>query len=208
MEALDKLHTTAESHARVMILEVMGRDTGWIALHAGMSGGADIILIPEIPFLVEQVVADVEARTRRGRDFSLIVVAEGASPKHGHAFYVSSPSGDVAAPARLGGVGNWLAAQLDGRVNHEVRATVLGHLQRGGSPTARDRMLGSRFGVRAVELIESGQLGHMVALHDDQIVAVPLVDAVARIKRVAPDGELVRAARALGITFGDQQLAD
>jgi 6-phosphofructokinase 1 len=203
MEALDKLHTTAESHDRVMVLEVMGRDAGWIALHAGMSGGGDIILIPEIPFSADQVIRDLEARTARGRSFSLVVVAEGARPADGEAFYVAGTGRDPAAPARLGGIGNWLAAQIDGRVNHEVRATVLGHLQRGGSPTARDRILGTRFGVRAVELVASGQLGHMVALRSDEVVAVPLSDAVARIKRVPPDGELVRAARSVGITFGD-----
>ena len=203
MEALDKLHTTAESHDRVMVLEVMGRDAGWIALHAGMSGGGDIILIPEIPFSVDQVIRDLEARSARGRSFSLVVVAEGARPAEGGPFYVSGTGRDPAAPARLGGIGNWLASQLEGRVNHEVRATVLGHVQRGGSPTARDRMLGTRFGVRAVELVEAGQLDHMVALRNDEIVAVPLGDAVAQIKHVPPDGELVRAARSVGITFGD-----
>lgn len=200
-EAIDKLHTTAESHHRVMVLEVMGRDAGWIALHSGIAGGADVILIPEIPFRLEAVTGSVELRCQRGRQFSIVVVAEGAKLEGGEAIY---QRGSSVEPARLGGIGNWLASTLaDELVDHEVRATVLGHLQRGGSPTARDRILGTRFGVRAVELIAHGQFAHMVALRADDVVAVKLEDAVAQIKLVPLDHELVRTARALGIGFGD-----
>jgi 6-phosphofructokinase 1 len=203
MEAIDKLHTTAESHHRVMILELMGRDAGWIALHAGIAGGGDIILIPEIPFRVEQVARDINRRSEQGRSFSIVVVAEGAAQVNGEALYAASSAADPTAPARLTGIGSWLASELTGRVPHEVRATILGHLQRGGSPTARDRVLSSRFGARAVELVQEGLTSHMVALRCDRVEAVPLSEAVAVMKCVEPDGELVRTARSLGISFGD-----
>ncbi len=202
-DAIDKLHTTAESHHRVMVLEVMGRNAGWIALHAGIAGGGDIILIPEIPFRLDAVVRQIGRRSERGRPFSIVVVAEGATPEGGREIYQAAHSRDPAAPARLGGIGNWLTDELTGRVEHEIRSTVLGHLQRGGSPTARDRILASRFGVRAVELIEEDLLNHMVALRAERIEAVPLAAAVARNKTVPVDGELVRTARALSISFGD-----
>ncbi len=202
-EAIDKLHTTAESHHRVMILEVMGREAGWIALHAGIAGGADVVLIPEIPFRLDALARHVKARSDRGSKFSIIVAAEGARPEGSQAIYQPDWPADPGAPRRLGGIGNWLAEQLTGRVEHEVRTTVLGHLQRGGSPTPHDRVLASRFGVRAVELVEEGRLHHMVALRADRVEAVPLAEAVARPKLVPPDGELVRTARSLQMSFGD-----
>ncbi len=204
MEAIDKLHTTAESHHRVMVLEVMGRDAGWIALHAGLAGGGDIILIPEIPFRVQSIAQWVTRRGWLGRRFSIVVAAEGARPEGGEAVYQQGSPADPGAPARLGGLGNWLANALAGHVEHEIRVTVLGHLQRGGSPSARDRILASRFGARAVELVEEGCFDHMVALQADAIVPVPLHDAVGQLKRVPPDGDVVRTARALGISFGDE----
>ncbi len=202
-EAIDKLHTTAESHHRVMILEVMGRHAGWIAIASGIAGGADIILLPEIPFTLESVVRHLDERHRRGCAFSIVVVAEGAAPRGGEEMYQPAQAGDGSAPKRLGGIGSWLADELTGRIPHEIRTTVLGHLQRGGSPSARDRILASRFGVRAVELIEQGLLNHMVALQSDCVVAVPIAEAIARPKLVPADGELVRAARSLFISFGD-----
>ncbi len=202
-EAIDKLHTTAESHHRVMVLEVMGRHAGWIAIASGIAGGADIILIPEIPFTLESVVKHLQMRHALGHAFSIVVVAEGAMPKGGAEIYQPRQPSDPVAPKRLGGVGNWLADELTGRIPHEIRTTVLGHLQRGGSPSARDRILASRFGVRAVELIEEGVLNHMVALQNDCVVAVPLAEAISRAKLVPADGELVRTARSLFISFGD-----
>lgn len=198
-EAIDKLHTTAESHHRVMVIEVMGRQAGWIALEAGMAGGADIILIPELPFRVESVVRSIQRRDAIGRRFSIVVVAEGAAPAGGQPLTLGDPN----APARLGGIGTWLANELSRRVEHEVRSLVLGHLQRGGSPTPQDRNLGTRFGVEAVRLVERGGFGRMVALHGTEIVDVSLDEAVGVLKRVPPDGSLVRTARCLGIGLGD-----
>lgn len=200
-EAIDKLHTTAESHHRVMVLEVMGRNAGWIAIEAGLAGGGDIILIPEIPFQVEHVMEQVAERERLGRDFSIVVVAEGACPAGGSQVWAESR--DHLAPARLGGIGPWLANELAARTEQEVRSTTLGHLQRGGSPTAFDRLLGTRFGVAAVDAVAAGRLGQMVALNGVDVVTVPLEAAIAEAKRVRPDGPLVAAARQLGISFGD-----
>ena len=200
-EALDKLHTTAESHHRVMILEVMGRDAGWIALEAGIAGSADVILIPEIPFKVESVAASIAKREKMGRKFSLVVVSEGACPE-GECQVVQEAGGPGRLP-RLGGIGNHLASILKERIPQEVRVTVLGHLQRGGSPSPFDRLLGTRLGAAAVRLAAERGLGKMVALRSPQIVAVDLAEAVGQLKRVPVDGELVRVARGLGISLGD-----
>jgi 6-phosphofructokinase 1 len=182
MEALDKLHTTAESHHRVIILEVMGRDAGWIALKAGISGGADIILIPEIPYSLDEIVNKINSRNQRGAKFSLMVVAEGALPTGGEAVYQEGR--DVGGMRRLGGIGVRLAEQLKERTDADVRVTVLGYLQRGGSPSAFDRLLASRFGAMAVHLIAEGKLGYMVALDNDRMIAVSIAEAVKRQKFV------------------------
>ena len=201
-DAIDKLQSTAESHHRVMVLEVMGRHSGWIALEAGLAGGVEIILIPEIPFRVERVAECIRERDRKGRTFSLVVIAEGAHQVGGSP--VTLPKQDpLAVTPRLGGVGTWLAGELGTCIDHEVRCTVLGHLQRGGSPTPFDRVLASRFGHQAARLVGGGEFGTMVALRGSEIVAVPLRDAVASRKTVPPDGDRVRMARDLGICFGD-----
>ncbi len=200
MEALDKLHTTAESHHRIIILEVMGRNAGWIALRAGIAGGADVILLPEIPYDLAAAVETIDRRRQRGASFSILVVAEGARPIGGEAVYQSHR--DLGAVARLGGVGEAVAAQLRDRLQMEVRVTVLGHLQRGGSPTACDRLLASRFGAMVVHLVANGQFGSMVALKDDQIVSVPIAEVAGRQKLVSLSGDVVRTAVGLGICLG------
>lgn len=201
-EALDKLHTTAESHHRVMVLEVMGRYAGWIALESGLAGGADVILIPEIPFKLENVCASIAKRTKAGKKFSIVVVAEGATYAGG-SMVVQKVIAESADPIRLGGIGNKVGSEIEAMSGIETRVTVLGHLQRGGSPTPFDRILGTRYGVAAVNLIMTGQQGRMVALHTPEITSVPLSEAVGELKRVDPEGDLVKAARAIGIGFGD-----
>lgn len=200
-DAIDRLRSTAEAHHRVMIIEVMGRDAGWIALEAGLAGGGDIILIPEIPFRVERVARAIEDRNRRGRTFSIVVVAEGAYPAGG-APIVQKRVGPDGFP-RLGGVGVWLAEELGQRIRYEVRATVLGHTQRGGSPTAFDRVLATRLGCAAAWLVGQGDYGKMVAVRGSEIVPVPIEEAVRTSKRVPPMGEKVMTARYLGVSFGD-----
>jgi 6-phosphofructokinase 1 len=200
--ALDCLHTTAESHHRVMLLEVMGRDAGWIALHAGLAGGGDVVLIPEIPFRFEPLIAKFQARERRGRPFSLVVVAEGAAPAGGTQVFAGEDA--VTGWKRLGGISASIAREIEARGGYEVRATVLGHIQRGGSPVPNDRILATRFGVEAARLAVEGKFGNMVALRGDEIVAVPLADAIGRLKKVDPQCQLMKAARAIGIVFGDE----
>ncbi len=198
-EALDKLRTTAESHHRVMVLELMGRHAGWIALKAGVAGGADAILIPEIPFCIEVVCEKIRRLQASGRRYSLVVVAEGAAPLGGEQlYYIEGRNG---SEGRLGGMGHHVGGLLATRVSAEVRVTVLGHLQRGGQPTPRDRWLATRFGSAATHLVAQERWGHMVALQGTQIVTIPLGDALP-MKRVEPDGEMVRMARDLGIVFG------
>ena len=199
-EAIDRLHTTAESHHRVMVVEVMGRHAGWIAIESGVAGGADVILIPEIPFVVERVVESLLARQSHGRGFSIVVIAEGAAPQGADPLFQESR--DPTSPARLGGIGAWLAAQLEDRLDAEVRAVVLGHLQRGGSPTAFDRILGTRFGAAAARLIAARGFGQMVALRTPDVVPVALADVIGVPKHVPADGELVQTARGMGIGFG------
>ncbi|KAF0108961.1 MAG: 6-phosphofructokinase [Anaerolineaceae bacterium] len=200
-EALDRLHTTAESHHRVMVLELMGRDAGFIALHSGVSGGADVILIPEIPFKFEAVIQKVRQRVERGSHFSLIAVSEGAKPAGGR--QVFSRGGDAVYVARLGGIGQDVAQYVDSQ-GFESRVTVLGHIQRGGSPTAFDRWLATRYGAAAVRTAAAGGFGRMVALRNAQVIDIPLSEALAVPKRVDVDGDAVRTARGIGISFGDE----
>jgi 6-phosphofructokinase 1 len=186
-EAIDRLHTTAESHNRVMVVEVMGRHTGWIAVMSGIAGGADVILIPEHPLTVEDTCEEIEKRHRRGKDFSIVVVSEGYKLT-----YASGQQHEVTQTAeldqfghvRLGGVGEQIAREIENRTGFETRVTVLGHVQRGGTPTARDRVLATRFGLAAADLVERGVFGRMVALRGDEIVDIPLAEAVAELKTV------------------------
>jgi phosphofructokinase-like protein len=196
-DAVDRLHTTAESHDRVMILEVMGRNAGWIALNAGLAGGADIILIPEIAYRPEEIVRSIRERQKEGAMFDIIVVAEGAKRLGGEESYLDK------ATRRLGGIAYQVAADIQQHIDLEIRVTVLGHIQRGGSPIAFDRILASRFGKAAADLVARGDYGKMVALRQDSIVSVPIADAVSRPKNVDPNGEMVAAARSVGISFGD-----
>lgn len=198
--AIDALHSTAEAHDRVMILELMGRYAGWISLAAGIAGGADVILIPEIPYDTDRVVAKILERTRANIAFSIVVIGEGAHPAGGAIATIAK--GSKGHLPRLGGAANMLASELGGRVPHEIRTTVLGHIQRGGSPSAFDRVLGSRFGVHAANLCHAGNTGFMVALSGTSVVSVPLVDAVGRAKLVDPHGDLAETARSLGIELG------
>ncbi len=198
-EALDRLHTTAESHDRVMILEVMGRHAGWIALHSGVSGGADVILIPEIPFSLDVMAEKILERERCDSQFSIIVAAEGAKQAGGSEIYVETGTGD-AAP-RLGGIGHFCAYEIQRMTGKETRCVVLGHLQRGGSPNAFDRMLATNFGSCAVRALQRGEHGVMVALQAANIVTVPIAEAIANIKTVPLDSQLVRTARDVGISF-------
>lgn len=182
-EALDRLHTTAEAHHRVIILEVMGRYTGWIALEAGIAGGADAILIPEKPFDMDEVCEYIRRRQKRGRNFSIIVVAEGAKPKGG-AEILYSETVDEFGHVRFGGVGYYIGKEIEKCMGIETRVVVLGHLQRGGSPTAFDRVLATRYGIAAIDLVHEGKFGHMVALQGNKIVSVPLKEIVGKRKTV------------------------
>jgi phosphofructokinase-like protein len=195
-EAIDRLHTTAESHNRILVVEVMGRSAGWIALHSGIAGGADVILIPEIPFDIDEVCRLIRHRHERGRYFSIVVVAEGATPKAGTMEIVTGEVDEFGHP-RLGGIGQRLEREIEQRLGYETRTTVLGHIQRGGTPTAFDRVLASRLGLAAVEAAHEGRWGTMTALHATQIELVALADAVAEVKRV-PIEEYSR----YGVLFG------
>jgi len=200
-DALDRLHTTAESHNRVMVLEVMGRYAGWIALYAGVAGGADVILIPEIPFTYDSVCAKIQERESQGKQFTLVVVAEGAREKG--ADFVTSAGQEANREARLGGIGAVVTAEIEKRTGKESRSCVLGHLQRGGCPTTFDRALCTMFGATAVELIANGEFGKMVAYIGPHVGAVNISEAVGKLKTVRADGNLARTARALGISLGD-----
>lgn len=199
MDALDRLHTTATSHKRVIVVEVMGRHAGWIALHGGIAGGADMILIPEIPFDYNKIAAAIKKRDAEGHLGSLVVVAEGARPKDGQVVMHPTGTGEY----RLGGIGEVVAHEIAVRTGKETRCCVLGHLQRGGAPTTLDRILGTRFGVKAVQLINEGQFGSMVSYQNYQVRHVPIADAVNQLRLVPPDGEMVRTARDVEISFGD-----
>ncbi|MCL4786384.1 MAG: ATP-dependent 6-phosphofructokinase [Verrucomicrobia bacterium] len=200
-DALDRLRTTAQSHERVIVLEVMGRYAGWIAAHAGIAGGGDVILIPEIPFRYESICARIAQREREGKRFTLIVVAEGARER-GKDFVTSGPE-EKQREARLGGIGAVVADEVQKRTGKETRVCVLGHLQRGGAPTTFDRLLCTRFGARAVQLIAEEKYGYMVALRPPDTVAVKLTEAIGRLRTVPLEGDIVQTARALGISFGD-----
>jgi ATP-dependent phosphofructokinase / diphosphate-dependent phosphofructokinase len=196
-EAIDRLHSTAESHNRVMVVEVMGRHTGWIAVMSGIAGGADVILIPEQPVTVEEACAEIQRRHERGKDFSIVVVSEGyeLSYDSGERRQVAQETAaDEFGHVRLGGVGHELAREIEERTGYETRVTVLGHVQRGGSPTARDRVLASRYGLKAADLVEEGRYGRMAALQGDRIVDVSLAEATAELKTVPEDWYAVAKA--------------
>ena len=200
-DALDKLHSTAEAHQRVMVVELMGRHAGWIALHAGLAGTVDVILIPEIEYSLDRVCEKIEDRYRGGREFALVVAAEGAYERGGEPAFIKPAT--PRAQARYGGVAEKLAAQLAERTGRETRSLVLGHLQRGGAPNADDRLLALRFGTAAVEFAEEACWGCMVALNPPHVEAVPLADVVKGPKLVPIDSELIQTARALVVSFGD-----
>jgi len=200
-DALDKLHSTAESHSRVMVVEVMGRDTGWIALFSGVAGTADVILIPEIPYDIASVCAKIQQRERQGRGFSIVCVAEGARPRGGNVVTKQVSGGDE-SQTRLGGIGELVARQIADCSGKETRSLVLGHLQRGGQPAAYDRLLALRFGAAAVRCVAERRFGCMVGLHPPHIHAVPFAAAL-QTKYVDLDGDVVMTARSLGISFGD-----
>ena len=200
-DAIDRLHTTAEAHKRIMVVEVMGRNAGWIALQGGIAGGADVILLPEIPYNLERVGDAIRKRESFGARFSIVVVAEGAKPIGGHVTIR-----EAARPGyveRLGGVGIVVAEELEDMTGREARYVVLGHLQRGGGPTAFDRVLATRFGGAAVELVRRGVFGRMVANNPPDIVPIPLADVVGRTKTVPLDSDLIKTARAIGVALGD-----
>ncbi len=201
-EALDKLHTTAESHHRVMVLEVMGRYAGWIALQAGIAGGADVILIPEIPYKIEKVLDKIIERRDQGKKFSIVVAAEGAKSAGGK-MVVQRRVEDSFDPIRLGGIGDVVAKQIEDGTGIETRVTVLGHLQRGGIPTAFDRILATRLGAAAVNLVMLGKFGEMVCLRTPNIESVPLAEAVGELRLVPKESDIVHTAKQIGIAFGD-----
>ena len=198
-DSLDRLRTTADSHKRVLVVEAMGRHAGWIALYGGLAGGGDIILIPEIPFEFEKVACAVRRREAEGALSTLIVVAEGARPRDGKQLMHSTGSGEY----KLGGIAEVVAREVARRTGKETRSCVLGHLQRGGHPTTLDRILGTHFGVKAVDLIQRGKFGHMVSYQNYEVTEVPILDAVHRLRLVKPDSQMVSTAKAVGISFGD-----
>jgi ATP-dependent phosphofructokinase / diphosphate-dependent phosphofructokinase len=204
-EALDRLHTTASAHHRVMVIEVMGRYAGWIALNGGIAGGADIILIPEIPFNWNVVYEKVLQRNMRGKRFSIVCVAEGAKPKNG-AMVAKAKDPKRTDPVQLGGVGDYVAKMIAQNTGLETRTTVLGHLQRGGSPTPFDRILSTKFGTNAIELVMKRQFGRMVALKGAEIKSVSIADAISKQKLVKPNDQAVHAAVAVGVSFGSEKL--
>ncbi len=195
-EAIDRLHTTAESHNRILVVEVMGRNAGWIALHSGIAGGADVILIPEIPFDIDEVCRLIQRRHARGRYFSIVVAAEGATPKAGTMELVTGGVDEFGHP-RLGGIGQRLEQEIEQRTGYETRATVLGHVQRGGTPTAFDRVLATRLGLAAIDAAHAGDWGMMTALHGNEIELVALAEAVAEVRRVP-----VEEYQRYGVLFG------
>lgn len=201
-EAVDRLHTTAASHHRVMVLEVMGRYAGWIALYAGAAGGADVILIPEIPYRMSSVAKHVCARAQCGKRFSLVVVGEGARERGGK-LIIERHVRESSDPVRLGGVGHFVGRKIEEMTGLETRVSVLGHIQRGGSPTPEDRNLGTLFGFKAVQLIREGKIGHMAALRGGVVTSIPIASAVRKLKLVPRNHPLIHAACAVGTSFGD-----
>jgi len=201
-EGIDRIHTTAQSHHRVMIIEVMGHHSGWIALHSGIAGGGDIILIPEIPYDIKSIADKIRERTRKGKRFSIVVVAEGAKPIGGDVV-IARIVKESADPVRLGGIGFVLTEQIEKETGIETRAVVMGHLQRGGSPTPFDRVLATSLGTKAVEMIENRQFGYMSGVKGNRLIAVPLEKVAAGPKTVPLNHPLVRSARSVGTCFGD-----
>jgi 6-phosphofructokinase 1 len=201
-EAIDKLHSTAQSHHRVMIVEVMGRYAGWIALYSGIAGGGDVILIPEIPYSIDKIFKKIEERKRNGKHFSIIVVAEGAKPKGGD-ITVSKIVEASTDQIRLGGVANRIADSIETKLHIETRATILGHVQRGGTPTAFDRILATRYGVEALQLVLNKKFGRMVALKNEVMTDVSIESAVGQLKHVNPDNPMIISAKKMGVSFGD-----
>lgn len=201
-DALDRLHTTAESHHRVMVLEVMGRDAGWIALHGGIAGGADVILIPEIPYSLESIQRTIHNRINRGKRFSLVIVSEGVKTLSGDQITKEGISKDIFNIPRLGGIGNWLSLAIEEYTGVESRATTLGHLQRGGSPNSFDRVFATQLGAKAAELAHQGKFGQMVALKDNKIGSIPL-EEVAGMRLVPLDDPLVQTCRQICISLGE-----
>ncbi len=200
-EAIDKIHTTAQSHHRVMIVEVMGRYAGWLALGAGLAGGGDIILIPEIPYDIDAVCEQVRLRASQGKNFSIVVVGEGAKPAGG-SMVISRKVKNSPDTIRLGGISHQIAAQLEGILNIECRVTILGHLVRGGPPSAFDRMLATQLGVEAVHLVMRDECNRMVALQKNQITSIPIADAAGKMRKVSPDHPWIKAAQSVGICLG------
>ncbi|HMK48935.1 MAG TPA: ATP-dependent 6-phosphofructokinase, partial [Thermodesulfovibrionales bacterium] len=200
-EAIDKLHTTAKSHDRVMVVEVMGRYVGWIALHSGISGSSDVILIPEIPYDIDKVCTRIRQLELLGQDCAIVVVAEGAKPVGGDITVAEAKQ--AGSEIRLGGVGKKVAEEISKKTGKETRYIVLGHLQRGGAPTTFDRLLSLRFGAAAVRFVEAGKFGMMAAVQSTEIVAVPIEEAISKMKSVPMDSDILITARALGISFGD-----
>ncbi len=201
-EGIDRIHTTAQSHHRVMIVEVMGHHAGWIALHSGIAGGGDVILIPEIPYDINSVLEKIEERNRKGKRFTIIVVAEGAKPKGGDVV-IRKIVKESADPVRLGGIGFVLADQIEKTSGIETRTVVLGYLQRGGSPTAFDRILATSLGTKAVELIQIGKFGHMAAVKGNKLIDVPLEKVAGGPRTLPLNHPLIKAARSVGTCFGD-----
>lgn len=200
-DALDKLHTTAESHRRVMVVEVMGRHAGWIAVHSGIAGGADVILIPEIPFDLDCIARSIDEREQKGKHFSIVVVAEGAFAKGGTLTHIAAK--EAGREQRLGGIGERVAAAITERTGKESRVVVLGHLQRGGPPTTFDRVLGTRFGAAAARLIKNEKFGRMVALLPPDVLSIPITEAIGKMKTVPLRNDILESAREIGICFGD-----
>jgi ATP-dependent phosphofructokinase / diphosphate-dependent phosphofructokinase len=199
-EAIDRLHTTAESHDRIIICEVMGRYAGWIAMHAGLASAADVILIPELDYDCEKVIAGLKEKHRGGNTYSIVVVAEGAKPRGGELSVLRK--GDATQQERLGCAGQRLADEIRRQTDYDVRVSVLGHILRGGAPSAFDRLLATRFGAKAVDLLREGRFGEVAALRSGVVVSAPLSEAIAKLKLVDPEGDLVRAARSLGVEVG------
>ena len=198
-EAIDKLHTTARSHDRVMVVEVMGRYVGWIALYSGISGSADVILVPEIPFDIKKVCNKIKQLGLIGQDYAIVVVAEGAKPVGGDVTVIEKSPGEV----RLGGIGKKVSDEIEEKTGKETRVIVLGHLQRGGAPTTFDRLLCLRFGTAAIRFIEAGKFGSMVALRSTEICAVTIEEAIGQMRTVPLDSDIIQTARSLGVSFGD-----
>ncbi len=200
-DALDRIHTTASSHHRIMLVEIMGRNAGWLTLYAGMAGGADVILIPEIPYDLDAIGAAIARRQARGRRFTIIAVSEGAAPKAGQK--VGTMTDDPVEPMRLGGISQILARQIQERTGTECRATILGHVQRGGTPVAFDRVLATQFGAEAVKLVTTGQWDRMVVWQKGEVRSVPLADVAGKQRLVSPDHPLLGVARGTGVSFGE-----